>query len=130
MPRTPREIFAERIKKLDLPQARDYAAFLKKGDAGGPMPCWGAIFERFNRDFRKDAHRKALLDVALEVGDRRALVLFVHYNLDRQAVMRAILDQADNLPEFLQRALASLEEIADLVEQHVDRLAPAAQQIA
>ncbi|MBM4320821.1 MAG: hypothetical protein FJ125_12925, partial [Deltaproteobacteria bacterium] len=76
----PRETLSARIAALDLPQARGYADFIRTGDPGGPVPCWGAIAERFQREFKSAADRKALWNVLLDEGDRRPLLLFLDAN--------------------------------------------------
>ena len=45
--RVPRETLAARIDALPLGKAKAYADFIRKGDPGSPVPCWGAITQRF-----------------------------------------------------------------------------------
>lgn len=125
----PRETLAARIAALDLPQARGYADFIRTGDPGGPVPCWGAIKERFQREFKSAADRRALWNVLLEEGDRRPLLLFLDANRDRPEVMAKVLEDAGRLPPALQRALVSFAEVADQLPAHLDKLDPAARQV-
>ena len=129
MSRTPRTHLSDRIETLSLPQAAGYADFIRTGDPGKPTPCWGAIAERFDQDFADDADRQAIWSTLVEADDRRPLLLFLHFNRDRPVVMASILDDAHRLPRLLQRAVVSLEEVADLVPDHLDRLDPAARQL-
>ncbi len=125
----PRETLSARIEALSLPQAKGYADFIRTGDATGPIPCWGAIAERFQQDFTTDDDRKALWTVLLEDGDRRPLLMFLHTNRDRPQVMAQVLADADRLPRALQRALVSFDEVADQLPAHLDKLDPAARQL-
>jgi hypothetical protein len=125
----PRETLSARIEALELPQAKGYADFIRAGDPGSPVPCWGAIADRFQQDFKKTADRKALWAVLLEEGDRRPLLLYLHANRDRPEVMAMVLEEADRLPLALQRALVSFEEVADLLPARLDKLDPAARQL-
>ena len=129
MPSTPRTDLSDRIETLSLPQAAGYAEFIRSGDPGQPTPCWGAIAERFDQDFTDDDDRLALWSALLEAGDRRALLLYLHFNRDRPPVMASVLGDVTRLPPLLQRALVSLEEVADLVADHLDNLTPAARQL-
>ena len=125
----PRETLSARIEALDLPQAKGYADFIRGGDPSGPVPCWGAIAERFQADFDKTADRKALWDVLLAEGDRRPLLLYLHVNRDRPEIMTQVLADADRLPRALQRSLVAYPEVADQLTAHLDKLDPAARQL-
>ena len=129
MLRTARTTLSDRIEALSLPQAAGYADFIRSGEAAGPLPCWGAVAERFDHDFSADEDRKALLGPLVEAGDLRALILFLHANRDRAEVMEHVLADASRLPRVLQRALVSMEELADRVPEHFDGLHPAARQL-
>ena len=129
MERTARTTLSDRIEALSLPQAAGYADFIRSGEAAGPLPCWGAIAERFDQDFGSDDDRKALLGPLVEAGDMRALILFLHANRGRPEVMEHVLADASCLPRLIQRALVSLEEVQELVPDHVDDLHPAARQL-
>jgi len=125
----PRESLSARIETLSLPQAKGYADFIRTGDPDGPVPCWGAIAERFDTDFAKSDERKALWDVLIEAAGRRPLLLFLHMNRARPEVMAKVLADAHLLPPVLQRTLVSLDEVVDVVPEHIGRLAPAARQL-
>lgn len=125
----PRQTLSARIEALDLPQAKAYADFIRTGDPDGPVPCWGAIAERFDQDFKKTADRKALWSGLVDEGDRRPLLLYLHVNRDRPEVMAQVVEDVDRLPRALQRVLVSFEEVADLLADHVDKLDPAARQL-
>ena len=125
----PRETLSARIETLPLPQAKTYADFIRTGDPDGPVPCWGAIAERFDTDFKQSDERKALWNVLVEAEDRRPLLLFLHMNRGRPDVMAKVLEDAHRLPPVLQRALVSFDEVASDVPKHLDRLDPAARQL-
>ncbi len=125
----PRDTLSSRIEALALPQAKGYADFIRTGDPDGPIPCWGAIAERFDQDFKKTADRNALWNVLIEEGDRRPLLLYLHLNRGRPEVMAKVLADADKLPRVLQRALVSFDEVAHLLPDHLDKLDPAARQL-
>lgn len=125
----PREALSARFEALGSASAKGFADYVRSGEAGGPIPCWGALAERFQQDFTKVTDRKAIWDALIEEGDRRALLLYLHLNRDRPSVMAKVLDQVDRLSPALQRALVSFEEIADQLPAHLDKLAPAARQV-
>lgn len=128
-PPVPRDSLSARFAALDSTAAKGFADYVRAGDAGGPIPCWGALAERFQQDFKKVADRKAAWDALLEEGDRRALLLFLHLNRDRPEVMARVLEQADRLSPALQRALVSFEEVSDQISAHLAKLGPAARQV-
>lgn len=125
----PRETLSARFDALGSTVAKGFADYVRAGDAGGPIPCWGALAERFQQDFKSVADRKAAWDAMIEEGDRRALLLFLHLNRDRPEVMAKVLDEVDRLSPALQRALVSFEQIADQIPAHLDKLSPAARQV-
>ena len=129
MPATPRTLLSDTIESLALPQAKGYADFIRTGDPGGPVPCWGALAERFDQEFVESDDRKALWSILAEAGDRRALLLFLHMNRNQPAVMGTVIEEADRLSPALQRALVAFEEIADQVPDHIEALDPAARQL-
>ena len=125
----PRETLSKTIEALRLPQAKSFATFIRTGDPGGPVPCWGAIAERFDREFTRDADRKVVWSALLDSGDRRPLLLFLSVNRGRPGVMSQVLADAPRLPVSLQRCLVALDEVADQVPARLDSLAPAARQL-
>jgi len=125
----PRETLSARIEALELPQAKGYADFIRTGDPDGPVPCWGAIAERFQEDFKETDDRKALWELLLAEGDRRPLLLYLHVNRDRSEVMAQVLEDVGRLPRALQRVLVSFAEVADQLPAHLDKLDPAARQL-
>ena len=125
----PRESLSTRIEALEIPQAKAYADFIRKGEASGPVPCWGAIAERFEESFPRDEDRKAVWPSLVEEGDRRPLLLFLHANRKRPEVLAQVLEDAHRLPPSLQRLLVSLPELASEIPKHLDKLAPAARQL-
>ena len=64
----PRESLSARIEALGSATAKGFADYVRTGDAGGPIPCWGALAERFQQDFKKVADRKAVWDALVEEG--------------------------------------------------------------
>lgn len=127
--RIPRETLSARFEALGSPSTKGFADYIRAGDAGGPIPCWGALAERFQQDVTKVADREAAWDALIEEGDRRALLLFLHLSRDRPEVMAKVLEDVDRLSPALQRALVSFEEVADQVPAHLDKLAASARQV-
>ena len=127
--RVPRDTLSERIEGMSLPQAKRYADFIRAGDPDGPIPCWGAIAERFEEEFTRNADRKALWNILVEAEDRRPLLLFLHVNRGRPGVMAKVLEDVNRLSVPLQRALVSLDEVASEVPKHIHQLDPAARQL-
>ncbi len=129
MPTSSRTQLATRIEQLASPEAQGLATFIRSGDPGGPVPCWGAIIERFTRDFVTDAQRLEVWARLVDEGDRRPMLLFLHVSQDRPAVMARALVDAPRLPRALQRALVSFQGAADLVGEHLASLDAAARQL-
>ena len=125
----PRDELARRFEKMGSSKIKAYAAFIEHGDQGQPIPCWGGIADRFVEQFDSDEDRIAIWSVLIDAGDRRPLLLFLGHNLDRPAVMAQVIKDAHLLPVPLQRALASLDELGDLIDAQLDSIAPAARQL-
>jgi hypothetical protein len=128
-PVVPRDTLSARIEALGSAKAQGYADFIRTGEPDGPIPCWGAISERFERDFTKSADRIAIWETLVEEGDRRPLLLFLHVNRERPEVMAKVLEDAHRLPRALQRVLVSMPEVAGDLPAHLDKLDPAAKQL-
>jgi len=47
----PREHIARYLELIDDPRMQDFVRFIHDGDPDTPIPCWGAIFERFTETF-------------------------------------------------------------------------------
>jgi len=129
MPDPPRTLLSDTIEALALPQAQSYAEFIRAGDPGGPVPCWGALAERFDEEFTGNEDRKALWNALADSGDRRALLLFLELNRDRPEVMETVVHEANRLPPALQRTLVAFNEVTELVADHLDIFTPAARQL-
>ena len=126
---TTRETLAAAIEQAGLDSGEGFAAFIRHGDPDTPVPCWGGIARRFQEAFQTDAERTALLDVLVEVGDRRPLLLFLDANRARPEVMRAIVQRARRMDVGLQRAVVACEEAVGFVSEVLDKLAPSARQL-
>lgn len=125
----PREELARRFEKLGSPEIKAYARFIERGEEGQPIPCWGAIADRFVEQLDSDEDRLAVWSVLVGAGDRRPLLLFIGHNLDRPAVMARVVEDAHLLPVSLQRALASMTELDELIDEQLETIAPAARQL-
>lgn len=125
----PRDIIAGRLDGTVSPRTRALAGYLRGRGRDGPLPCWGAIDEQLGEVLEQDEDWLELWEVVAEIGDRRALLIFLHAALDRPAVLREVLRDASRLPFQLQLALVSFEEVATLVPEHLDRLDPTVQQL-
>ena len=126
---TPRDVHATRIETIELPQAKSFASFIRSGDEGGPVPCWGALEERFIAEFKEDADRLKLWNVLVENGDRRSLLIFIEQARNQPDVLAKVVSDAHRLAPELQRAVVSLEEADKLLTKEAKRLHPAARQL-
>ena len=129
MQATPRQSLADRIESIGTPQAKAYAEFIRKGDEGKPIPCWGVLAERIEHDITNDEDRKAVLSALIAEGDARPLLLFMYMFRAQPAVISALLEQVAKLPPIVQRALVSLEAATDKIPRYLDTLEPAARQM-
>ena len=127
--KTTREVLATAIEQAGLDAGVGFAAFIRHGDPDTPVPCWGGIARRFEDAFRTDAERIALLDVLVEVGDRRPLLLFIDANRGRPAVLREIVERAPSMDVGVQRAILACEGAGGGVPEVVEQLAPSARQL-
>lgn len=124
--RVPRESLSTRIGALDSGKAKAYADFIREGDPDGPVPCWGAITERFVEAFATDTERLAVLDQLIAEGDRRPLFLFLDTSRTRPKLLEALSARAGELPVSVQRALVAMPEAATYVAASLERLDPSA----
>ena len=124
--RVPRESLSTRIGALDLGKAKAYADFIREGDPDSPVPCWGAITQRFVEAFPSDDKRLVVLDQLLAEGDRRPLYLFLETSRRRPKLLAAVCDRVDELPVAVQRNLVAMPEAATYVAASLDKLDPAA----
>jgi hypothetical protein len=113
------------LLRTTLPALRVFAdaLFAREGDR---MACWGNLADLVLDCMEHDADRIAFWRALVDVGDRRALLLFLDLNRDRPAALAAILDDADRLSPALQRALVSMPEAAALLERALPKLGPSA----
>ncbi len=125
----PRDELARRFEKLSSSKIKAYASFIERGDEGQPIPCWGAIADRFVEQFDSDEDRVAIWRELVIAGDRRPLLLFIGHNLDRPAVMAQVVKDAHLLPVALQRAMASMDELGELIDAQLETIAPAAREL-
>ena len=127
--RVPRGSISNRIATLDVGEAKAYADFIRDGDPDGPVPCWGAITERFLQTFSTDEQRLAVLDQLIEEGDRRPLYLFLETSRQRPKLLEALAARVGELPVTVQRALVATPEAATYVAASLDKLAPSARRV-
>ena len=125
----PRQSLADRIESIGTPQAKAYAEFMRKGDEGNPIPCWGVLAERLETVFITGEDRKTLLNAMIDEGDFRPLLLFMYIFRARPDAISALLEQASKLPPIVQRALVSLETAAEKVPRYLEILEPVARQM-
>jgi len=125
----PRTALAEGLDKLKAPSAKKFAGFLRQGDEGGLVPCWGAIAKRFEQDCKGAAEREAVWRELVGIGEKSALLLFVKHNLSHPAMLAKMAEEAAALPVVVQRVLASLDEAHGLLERKLPQLSAEAQQI-
>jgi hypothetical protein len=121
-PPVPRESLARRIGALELDEAGEYAGFILAGDPDGPLPCWGAIVERFEQSFTQDEARVAVLEQLISEGDRRPLYLFLETSRQRPKLMIALCQRAAVLPVCVQRCLVAMPEAAPYLPIVLDQL--------
>lgn len=85
----------------------DFARFLR-GDGATAPPCWGAIAQQFDATFVEDGPRIDVLEALFDLGERRALLLFMEINRGRPTVLAALLRFAPRLAPAEQRALVAI----------------------
>lgn len=127
--RVPRESLSTRIGALDLGKAKAYADFIREGDPGSPVPCWGAITQRFVEAFPSDEERLAVLDQLIVEGDRRPLYLFIETSRRRPKLLAALCERVGELPVSVQRNLVALPEAATYVASALEKLDPSARRV-
>ena len=118
----PRESLSQRISALEVGEAKTYATFITSGDPDSPLPCWGAIAQRFEQSFSKDEERIAILDQLIAEGDRRPLYLFLETSRQRPRLMVELCQRAKELPVSVQRNLVAMPEAEPYVPIVIDQL--------
>ncbi len=96
---------------------------------GDRMACWGNLADHVRSQITVDADRIELWRVLVDIGDRRALLLFLDLNRDRPSVLRAIFDAADGLAPVIQCALVTMPEAAPLLRLPLPHLGSAAREL-
>jgi len=124
-----RDDIANRLEVSDRSSVKKLARFLRGASDTGVLPCWGAIGEQLGELLKSDKDWLAVLHALLEVGSRRALLLFLDAARQRAGVMAKILDDAGRLPVDLQRALVCFDEVKADLPGRLGRLAPSARQL-
>lgn len=127
--RVPRESLSTRIGALELGKAKAYADFIREGDPDSPVPCWGAITQRFVEAFPSDEERLAVLDQLIVEGDRRPLYLFIETSRRRPKLLAALCERVGELPVSVQRNLVALPEAATYVASALEKLDPSARRV-
>jgi len=123
----PRTSISARLEKIGVGRAAEYAQFIRGGEQDKPLPCWGAIAERFTQDFVSASERLVVLDELIQEGDKRPLFLFIHTAQQDTELLEGLIGRAGALPVSVQRALVALPEAADLVPSRLDKFGPVAQ---
>ncbi len=111
-------------------KASDRGNLNKLGEVVAAEACWGAMVEAFEQLCRDDADYFALLDRLIELGDARALLLFMSAARSRQCVLCRLLERADELPRTAQCALVSLPECEGLLTELAPGACAAARELA
>lgn len=111
----PRTQIAAALEKQASPAAHRLAAFIRQGELNEALPCWGGIAEHFDTMLQDHEACREVLEALLEVGDARALMLFVHAHLNRPRMLRVLAEALARLPIRIQRVLASLEATRALI---------------
>ncbi len=124
-----KETFASKFETIDHPKAQAFAQFIRSGNQDGTNACWGAMAERFDQEFTDDEDRIPVWPKLIEIGDPRAMLLFIHLSRNRPKVMSELFQNANQLPRFIQRALVSFEETEPQANQHLGNLHPAAKEL-
>ena len=106
-----RDDIASRLEARDRANLKELARFLRGASDVGILPCWGAIGEQLGELLKSDEDWLALWGVLLDVGSRRAQLLFLDAARARAGVVTKLLDRAERLPVDLQRALVCFEEV-------------------
>jgi len=125
----PRAHFATQPEAMASPKAVAFASFVRGQDTSGPVPCWGAIFERFAADYATDSERLSALDTLIEAGDRRAPLLSVELAKTNEGLRAGLVARAPQLPPSVQRALVALDGMEQALVPVADQLVRSAQQL-
>ncbi|TVS08801.1 MAG: hypothetical protein EA423_00830 [Phycisphaerales bacterium] len=106
-----RERLARSLEACLGEDAQPYARFIQGEEAASgdaPVPCWGAIFERFIEAFPTAPERSRAFEALVAAGDARPIFLFVHLAREDGELWSAVVEAAPRLPIGVQRLVASL----------------------
>lgn len=125
----PRAHIAAHLETQASPKAAAFAAFVRGEATNAPVPCWGAIFDRFATDYASNAERLEALDKLIAAGDRRALLLFLELAKADEGLRAGLIARAPQLPPSVQRALVALDGMDQALAPVADQLVRSAQQL-
>jgi len=112
-----RDLFISTIQCIDDPGLDEMARFV----VSDPLPCWGAIYEKFTRANIGRLALKNLIDRWIAVPDcARFLLLLIKFKQKDPEIMDIIAAKFAELPDFVQMYMASLSEagIREVLEDH------------
>ena len=116
-----REFYVEALEESESPEVREFARYLGEKSQDGSRPCWGGAAAHALKTFESGRTRIALWKELLRTQEENALLLFIKLYVDNLEVMEAVLSDAGKLPITVQRALVSIDEIGNKLDQHLPK---------
>jgi len=110
-----RELFISTIQCIDDPGLDEMVRFV----ASDPLPCWGAIYERFTWLNIGNQALKNLIDRWITEPDcARFLLLLIKFKQTDPEMMDFLATRFAELPDFVQVYMASLPGTRAILEEH------------
>ncbi len=128
--RNTRARFAARFRELGSERGRAFADFVDGvDDRSGRVRCWGELARGFEEVFATEEAKVEALEVLVEQGESRTLLLLLDAARGRPELVELLLARADELPVTVQRSLVSSVDATTIPANALERLAPSARQL-
>jgi hypothetical protein len=122
-----RQSFVEVLRQIDSAPVQAFARCILEPQ-GDRRACWGNLAEDVARLFPHASDALLLWRALMQVGDARALLVFLDLFREQEEVLRDVVAGLSSLPATLQCAVVSMPEVEHLLAPELD-LHPAAREL-
>jgi len=122
-----RQSFVDVLLQADSAPAQAFARCILEPQ-GDRRACWGNLAEEAARLFTRTEDALLLWRALMQVGDARALLVFLDLFREHGEVLREVVASLASLPATLQCAVVSMPEFEPLLSPEFD-LHPAAREL-
>jgi len=109
-----RQLFINTLINIEESSIKELIHFTKSK----PLPCWGAIYKKFNNIDISLKTLELLIDRWVKSPEcSRFLLLLLHTNKDNLQILKTFIQQFNDLPEQIQIYLLSLSKCKAIFEK-------------